>query len=152
MKRESPHIILDRAVAELGRDDLEYLSVQPATFGHRRVGVPVRRDLAQAWTRGRGCWRGSGDGVRRHGGEEHATKDVPELVRGGHEDEREVDLVRVEGKDGQGRRRRFQLRGGTEGRECEQWTQVEVREFTRERREAFACETMAHRQCFRTNV
>ena len=94
------HTILDRAVPKLGGDDLEYFPLQPATFGHCCIGIPIRRDLAQAGTRG--CRRrgGCGHGIRRHGGEEHATKYVSELVRGGHKDEWEMDFVRVEGKDG----------------------------------------------------
>ena len=98
--KKKPHIILDRAIPEFSRDDLEYLPVEPATFGHGRIRIPIGRDLAQAGTRG--CRRrgGCGHGVRRHGGEEHATKDVSELVRGRHEDEREMEFVRVEGEDG----------------------------------------------------
>lgn len=83
-KKNHTHIILDRAIPEFGGDDLEYLAVEPAAFGHGRVGIPVGRDLAQAWTRGRRCGRGCGHGIRRHGGEEHATKDVSELVCGGN--------------------------------------------------------------------
>ena len=43
---------------------------------------------------------GCGDGIRRHGGEKYATKDASELARGLHDDEREMDFVRVEGKGG----------------------------------------------------
>lgn len=72
---------------------------------------------------GRGCWRWCGDGIRRHGREEYATKDVSELVLGWDEDEREMDLVGVEGEDGQ--RRRFQLRVWT-GQGRDQRTQLEL--------------------------
>jgi hypothetical protein len=125
-KEKSPHIILDRAVAELGRHNLQYLTVKPTTFGHRRVRVPIRRDLAKARTRGRGCWCRSGDSVRRHGGEDHTTEDVSELVRWWNEDEREVHLVRVEREDGQRGGGPVQLRNRTDRREREQWTQFEV--------------------------
>lgn len=81
-RKEKPHIIFDRTIPEFGGDNLEYLPVEPAAFGHGRVRVPIGRDLAQARTRGRRCRRRCGHGIRRHGGEEHATKDVPELVRG----------------------------------------------------------------------
>jgi hypothetical protein len=99
-EEKKPHIILDRAIPEFSRDDLKYLPVEPATFGHGRIGIPIGRDLAQAGVRG--CRRrgGCGHGIRHHRGEEHATKDVSELVRGRHEDEWEMDFVRVEGKDG----------------------------------------------------
>lgn len=97
---KKPHIILDRAIPEFSGDDLKYLPVEPATFGHRRIRIPIGRDLPQAGMRGRRRRCGYGHGIRRHGGEEHATKDVSELVRGRHEDEWEMDFVRVEGKDG----------------------------------------------------
>ena len=102
------HIVLDRAVPELRGHDLQYLPVEPATFGHCRVGVPIWRDLAQARVCcGRGGWRWCGDDIRRHGRKEHATKDVSKLVRGRDEDERAMELVGIEGEDGQ---RGFQLR------------------------------------------
>ena len=59
---------------------------------------------------GRGSWRWRGDDIRRHRRKEHATKDVSKLVHGRDEDEREMDLVGVEGEDGQ---RGFQLRAST---------------------------------------
>src|SRR5712671_4834367 len=40
------HTILDRAVPKLGGDDLEYFPLQPATFGHCCIGIPIRCDLA----------------------------------------------------------------------------------------------------------
>ena len=43
---KKPHIILDRAIPEFGGDDLKYLPVKPATFGHGRIRIPVGRDLA----------------------------------------------------------------------------------------------------------
>jgi hypothetical protein len=124
-KRKKTHIVLDRAVPELRGYDLQYLSVEPATFGHRRVGVPIWRDLAQArMCCGRGCRRWSGDGIRSHGRKEHATDDVSELVRGWDEDKREMDLVGVEGEDGQ---RRFQLRVRVwTGQGRDQRTQLEL--------------------------
>ena len=43
---KKPHIIFDRAIPEFSGDDLEYLPVEPATFGHGRIGIPIGRDLA----------------------------------------------------------------------------------------------------------
>ena len=43
---KKPHIILDRAIPEFGGDDLKYLPVKPATFGHGRIRIPIGRDLA----------------------------------------------------------------------------------------------------------
>jgi hypothetical protein len=96
-----PHIVLNRAVSKFGRDDFKYFSVEPATFCHGRVWVPIRCDLAQArMTRWCGCRCWCWDGIGGHGGENHATENVSKLIRWWYKDKWEMDFVCMKRKDG----------------------------------------------------
>lgn len=72
---ELRHIIVDGTVSELGGDDLEDLTADPALFCHGAVGKPVRRETTDGGGRGGGC----GLGLAGHGGEQTAGEDVAEL-------------------------------------------------------------------------
>ena len=57
IRKKSP-IVLDRVIPEFCGGNLEYLPVDSVTFGHGRIRIPLRRDLAQAGTRGYERWSG----------------------------------------------------------------------------------------------